>query len=293
MKIPVIYSPKQVSDSGSIISPSGHKPAEMVKHLQARPNSKFEIEFLEPVPLDARDFIRAHKESYVRDILTLRIPNGFGTISKSVCDSLPYTNGAMYTAAKAATPDAPACALVSGFHHAGWDNCSERLGLFCTFNGLVISALKLIEEDGLKKVSIIDADMHWGNGTDEILGKLSESRRQAIHHFTFGKHFTKPIHADRYLPAFNVVEQELSLFKPDLVLYQSGADTHKNDPSGGILTTSQMFQRDYRMFSIAKKLRIPLAWDLAGGYQKGPDGNIDKVLRLHYNTFRACAMVHG
>jgi acetoin utilization deacetylase AcuC-like enzyme len=76
-----------------------------------------------------------------------------------------------------------------------------------------------------------------------------------------------------------------------LVLYQAGADTHVDDPLGGLLTTEQMRERDRIMFSVAHELGIPLAWNLAGGYQVEPDGSIPKVVQLHLNTFEEALKV--
>lgn len=299
MKIPVVFSPEMISDTGlqpvpggGPQSPSALKPAKMAKYLENRvlaENCCFEPVFIKPTPLDRSDFYLAHETKFVNNVMEQRTANGFGTFSQSVINSLPYTNGAMYTAATTATPEVPAVALVSGFHHAGYDTC--KLGYFCTFNGLMVTAMKLLNE-GRKKVAIIDADMHWGNGTDHILSHMSEETKKKIYHCSFGKHYSKPEHASDYLDAFKIVEKNIVTFKPDVIIYQSGADVHVNDPYGGVLTASQMFRRDYMMFQIAKNTGTPIAWDLAGGYQVAKDGSIEKVLRLHYNTFRACVSVY-
>ncbi len=294
----VVYAERQVADpgfqplteQGYTPSPSANKPKEVAHVLQKTP--EFNVEFVDPVPVTIEDIKRCHSPSYVDGVMNLRLPNGFGTISQSVVDSLPYTNGAQYTAARLATPDNPTCALVSGFHHAGyhgWDN----LGWFCTFNGLLITAAKLLAE-GMSKVAIIDCDMHWGNGTDDILQKLPELASSVVH-LTFGKFFTNPSHAENYLmwlEPHQIVHQVLTTGRPDVILYQSGADVHVDDPYGGVLTTEQMFERDLRMFKIAKDLGIPLAWNLAGGYQISADGGINKVIELHLNTFRAYKQVY-
>jgi acetoin utilization deacetylase AcuC-like enzyme len=68
------------------------------------------------------------------------------------------------------------------------------------------------------------------------------------------------------------------------VLYQAGADPHVDDPLGGFLTTAQLAQRDWRVFSGLRESGIPVAWNLAGGYQKP----LAKVVALHENTMRAC-----
>lgn len=277
MKIKVIYSEKVVAYSGSDISTSASKPIHFAKYLQKNQI----VEFIEPNPVSREDIIRCHDEKYVDDILNLKRKNGFGNISKSVADSLPYTNGAMYTAAKRAyETKEPTCAIVSGFHHAGY-NGFENLGYFCTFNGLMIAAMKLIALDGCKKVAIVDCDMHWGNGTDDIIDKLKISN---VLNISFGRRFGTHSSSAIYLAYFNNVLSDLRLFNPDVIIYQSGADVHINDPFGGLLTEEEMYKRDIEMFSIAKGLNIPISWTLAGGYQK----DLNYVLKLHANTFDAC-----
>jgi acetoin utilization deacetylase AcuC-like enzyme len=302
MKVKVVYSEKQVADTGQqpisqigyTASPSANKPRQVAAALRETAIEGLEIEFVEPVALTVGDFKMCHSDDYVDGVMSLRLKNGFGTISQSVVDSLPYTNGAQYTAARLATVDSPTCALVSGFHHAGYDGW-EKLGWFCTFNGLLIAAAKLVAEDGMKKVAIIDCDMHYGNGTTDILEQLPELA-VSVEHLTFGRYFDSPKDAEKYLAALEPdgrVEQLLKRTKPDLVIYQSGADVHVDDPYGGVLTTEQMYERDLRMFRIAKRLDIPLTWNLAGGYQVEADGSIAKVLGLHLNTFKACQKVYG
>lgn len=285
MKIKVVYSPKVVSESGSKVSPSAGKPKLLAEKLQNDPT----IEFVEPEPVTVEDILRCHDEKYVNDILTLKQMNGFGTRSQSVVDSLPWTNGAMYTAAKLALETKePTCAIVAGFHHAGYKGF-ENLGYFCTFNGLVIAATKLIDGGKCKRVSIVDCDMHWGNGTDDILDNL---KRYDITNISFGKYFGTYSSAENYLLYFASVRQQLQAFKPDVIIYQSGADVHVDDPFGGILTEEQMYERDIKMFTIAKELNIPITWTLAGGYQKDKDGSCNYVLKLHMNTFDACRKVY-
>ncbi len=285
--IKVVYSDKQVADSGSEASPSATKPKWMAELLR---NSTLDIEFIEPDKLTIDDFKLCHDQYYVDDVLNLKRPNGFGTFSQSVVDSLPYTNGAMYKAVKVAIDEKiPVAALVSGFHHAGYGSY-RQFGNFCTFNGLMIAAVKLIK-DGYKKIAIIDCDMHWGNGTDNILDIL-DMYRDKISNISFGRYFHEPRQATAYLGHFKQVRKYLIDFKPDVIIYQSGADVHINDPFGGVLTEEQMYKRDVSMFTIAKELNIPIAWNLAGGYQVDEKGSYDFVLQLHMNTFKACVEIY-
>jgi acetoin utilization deacetylase AcuC-like enzyme len=70
----------------------------------------------------------------------------------------------------------------------------------------------------------------------------------------------------------------------DLLLYQAGADPHVNDPLGGWLTTAQLRERDRHVFAATRRMGLPIAWNLAGGYQT----NLRKVLDIHDNTMLEC-----
>ena len=61
---------------------------------------------------------------------------------------------------------------------------------------------------------------------------------------------------------------------------------HPQGPLGGWLTTAQLRERDARVFEGAARVGIPLVWNLAGGYQRDPDGGIRPVLAIHTNTAR-------
>ena len=70
----------------------------------------------------------------------------------------------------------------------------------------------------------------------------------------------------------------------DVILHQAGADPHIDDPVRGWLTTAQLFERDRRVLGAAQGVGMPVAWNLAGGYQ----WPLRKVLDIHDNTMRAC-----
>jgi acetoin utilization deacetylase AcuC-like enzyme len=74
----------------------------------------------------------------------------------------------------------------------------------------------------------------------------------------------------------------------DVVLYQAGADPHLDDPLGGWLTTEQLRRRDAGVFASFREIGVPVAWNLAGGYQKAADGSIPRVLEIHDNTAIEC-----
>ena len=274
--IPVAFSDAAVAENESF-SPSAGKPKAVVAAWQAL---DLPIELQAIVPATAEELHAAHDPKFVDNILSCRTENGFGNRSVDVARSLPYTSGAMLCAVRTALAGGIACAPVSGFHHANYASA----GGFCTFNGLMVTAVQLLAARKLRRILILDCDMHYGNGTDDIIGRLK--LESAVENLTFGRWYATPAQGQRYLEH---LEREVRRFKDfDLVLYQAGADVHVDDPLGGVLTTEQMKRREEIVFGAAKVAGVPLAWNLAGGYQQP----LAKVIDLHVQTMRVCARVY-
>jgi acetoin utilization deacetylase AcuC-like enzyme len=255
------------------LSPSAHKPSHVVESwLAIAPK----LTLIEPSPVTIEQLCLAHDRDFVTGILAGRLYNGFGTTSKEVAASLPYTSGAMLAAARAAIAQRTATiAPCSGFHHASFD---EAAG-FCTFNGLMVTARVLLAEGLAHRVGIFDADMHYGDGTDDILNQTGETR---VEHCTVGEHYTNPGQAETFL---NRLPMMLRRFEGcDVLLYQAGADPHIDDPLGGWLTTEQLALRDRMVFEHCASRQLPVAWNLAGGYQTP----LRRVLDIHDGTLRMC-----
>jgi len=276
--IPVFYSIRQNAQVESF-SPSAGKPAILAEAIRA---TSLPVRWVSPRPVEVRDLERVHQPAYVKGILEGSLTNGFGTRDRTVAESLLHTSGAMLDAARAATPGLPAAALVSGFHHAGW---SSNHG-FCTFNGLMVAAAALFAEGRAERIAIVDCDAHVGDGTADILRRVP-GLAPRVHHAIFGNS-----RGSSYLADIEQLAGQLAAFKPDLILYQAGADPHVDDPLGGVLTSAQLRRRDLRVFQIAKGLGVPLAWDLAGGYQRGGRTGIDPVIAIHMATFEEAVRVY-
>ena len=226
----IFYRPEQTA-LGNVdsFSPSAGKPAQVVASWLKLCSTAEAVSF---EPLTRADLALSHDRGYVDGILDLKYANGFGNKLATIADSLPYTTGSFYAAAHhACTRKESAVSPTSGFHHAGYDYGSG----FCTFNGLMIAAQKLRDE-GAASVGILDLDCHYGNGTDDIIGRLS---LDYIEHYTFGGERINQRNADQWLQELPGI---LDCFKMcDVVLYQAGADPHIDNPLGGILTTEQLY----------------------------------------------------
>lgn len=315
-QIPVFYTEAMFGETESF-SPSALKPKLVIKDWTSSFESKLLI--TEFAPLTKQIFYLSHSPKHVDDIFSGIKPNGFGTMDRQFAETFYYTAGSLYAAAKEALNSGVAVSPTSGFHHAGYAKAEG----FCTFNGLIITAQLLKQENLISSVGILDCDMHYGNGTDDIIDKLD---LMYIKHYTAGREF------DLYYPAFDFVKpfikriyhlfiktskkgtsryhrvslrQRLlhkksekflgklpailkSMQDCDLIIYQAGADQHVRDPYGGLLTNEQMILRDNLVFEFCKKHHIPLVWNLAGGYQKDSVGDIEPVLGIHRNTMNAC-----
>lgn len=283
--IPVFYTPKMVAKDASRMSPSAAKPAHVVASWSRLRGVQIQVR--EPIPVTFGELALAHDPAFVRDVLALRQPNGFGNRSLEVAESLPYTSGAMLSAAyEALRSGSVAVAPCSGFHHASY----RRAGGFCTFNGLMVAALTLLKAGTVSRVGIIDCDMHYGDGTDAIIQASGELGEHVVH-FTAGKSFHRPSDAPEFFAA--LAKAVRGMRGCDVVLYQAGADPHVNDPLGGFLTTEQLRERDALVFDLLRSFKVPVAWNLAGGYQVEANGSIPKVLEIHDNTMRECARVFG
>lgn len=285
--IPVLYNKRQVAPAQGG-SPSAAKPAQVVEEW-ARLKLPCEI-YSGFDPATFEQLTRAHDAGYVRGVLNCTTPNGFGTFSRAVADSLPYTSGSMLAAARAALQNGKvACSPTSGFHHAGYQDG----GGFCTFNGLMVTALDLLAEGEVKRVGILDCDQHYGDGTVDILQTLPLTEgRDRISHHTIGQYNYRPVDADRCIQRLNQTLRAWKQKGVEVVLYQAGADPHIADPLGGFLTTAEMARRDRVVFEACAELDLPVAWNLAGGYQKDSKGGIQPVLDIHSNTMRECARVY-
>jgi acetoin utilization deacetylase AcuC-like enzyme len=228
--------------------------------------------------------------------------------------SVLLTGGGCLAAARTALDEGIAGALVSGFHHSHADHGEG----FCTFNSLVVAVEALRAGDrvlGLPprrvgRVAVLDMDLHYGNGTASLaasrpwLFNLSiygndYCRNTAYRDVTVRRHEDGPNHRSIALgegagrtEMMAAMDEGLALLdawgRPDLLLYQAGADPYREDPYSPLaLDHDDLLERDRRAFAWARSKGIPVAWVLAGGYTK----DVSKVVRVHTNTFVAAREV--
>jgi len=135
------------------------------------------------------------------------------------------------------------CAVRPPGHHAEKD---KAMG-FCIYNNIAVGANYLISKYKLKKVAIIDFDVHHGNGTQDIFYDNKNVLYISTHQFPYypgsgtekekGKYnniFNIPLPAgttsEEYLNAYEFVLKKIHEFKPEFILLSAGFDAHKDDP---------------------------------------------------------------
>lgn len=281
--IPVFFSNDMIVEK-RLESPSPKKPKEVIQEW-LRLGYRIDIQKITPVTTE--QIYQAHEKKFVDDILKGKKQNGFRTKDKEVIYSLPYTSGSFLNAAREALKNKlVAVSPTSGFHHATYN---AAMG-YCTFNGLMITAIELLHNDNVKKIGILDCDHHYGNGTDDIIDKLN-LQDNIVHHTARKSYSYESADFFQKLP-----HMLLSFLGCDILFYQAGADCHIQDPFGGFLTTEEMQKRDNIVFQFCKENQLPIVWNLAGGYQEekldNGDINIQKVLDLHNNTMLECQNIY-
>jgi len=290
MKIPCFYSDEQIHNAASF-SKSPMKPGLIARKVSLDPDFRMLQSLIDPIGSDR--IARVHDEAHVKAVVAGEKGDGFGNKSKIDNRAIRATVGNFVVAAEYAgigkLPGSMMAniqhpgvvwSLTSGFHHAGYDFC----GGYCTFNALTIAAFELQKFRGIKTL-IVDEDAHYGNGCINVISHLSMAD---YCHYMQSK-YTHQMSGENSLIKFTEeLESQLLSFKPNLIMYQAGADNWAGDPLGGGMTMDQLFMRDRAVFILAKRHNIPVVVNLAGGYAE----DFDDTIAIHMNTAEAMKEIY-
>jgi acetoin utilization deacetylase AcuC-like enzyme len=189
-----------------------------------------------------------------------------------------------------------ACNTAGGTHHAFPSYGSG----FCIFNDLAIACRVLQQQRLVKKILIVDLDVHQGDGTAFIFQNDDSV-------FTFSMHCevnfpgTKQksdldvplpvgMEDDAYLQTLaKYLPDLLSDIKPDLVFYDAGVDPHIGDRLGKLaLTDTGLFRREMQVLSTCVSAGYPVACVIGGGYAD----DMKSLVWRHSLVHRAASQVY-
>ena len=178
--------------------------------------------------------------------------------------------------------------LAGGTHHA----FREHGEGYCVFNDVAIAIRDLQLRNPKIRIMVVDTDAHQGNGTAALLANDPNVFTYSIH---VGRNYptrkavsTLDIETTRYVEGemylrqlFASLADALDKFSPDLVIWISGADNHRNDRFGQMhLSLKDIQRRDEVLLSAFLRNRIPVAVLYGGGYNRQPEF----TAKLHRNT---------
>jgi acetoin utilization deacetylase AcuC-like enzyme len=201
--------------------------------------------------------------------------------------------GATIAAARCAVADGCAANLAGGTHHA----FADRGEGYCVFNDVAVAARVLQRDRALRRITIVDCDVHQGNGTAAIFAGDAEVFTLSLHgvkNFPFKKEtshldvgFDDGTTDEPYLAVLaHTLREVMRRHRPEFVFYLAGADPYEGDRLGRLkLTIDGLRRRDEMVLASCRDARVPVAITMSGGY--APD--VDAIVAIHSNTVRTAA----
>ncbi|CDR33772.1 histone deacetylase [Criblamydia sequanensis] len=183
-------------------------------------------------------------------------------------------------------------------HHA---TATKGMG-FCLFNNAGITARHLQKKHGLKRILILDWDVHHGNGTQDIFYEDGDifyfsTHQEDIYPFTgfsdekgknkgYLANLNFPISPDlntneTFLYAYqDLLVNEMRRFKPECILISCGFDAHILDPLGGLRIRTETYEK-------ASRAILEIAREHA-------EGRVISILEGGYNpkAIAECSLAH-
>ena len=185
------------SDRYPLPLPEGHRfPAAKYRllreRLEAHAAAGAALEFVDPHAATDDELLRVHDRAYVGRVLSGSLTSdevrriGFPW-SRALVERSLRSTGAAVDAAAAALEDGVAASLAGGTHHAGTDFGEG----YCVFNDTAVAAREMQARGAVRRVLILDCDVHQGNGTAQIFAADPSVFTMSIHgarNFPLRKH---------------------------------------------------------------------------------------------------------
>ena len=251
--------------------------------------------FFPPTILEEKWIINSHHQSYLEKLKSLSLnkseirKTGFPLSHELVQREMHIMQGSVQ-ASVFALEFGIGMNIAGGTHHS----FADRGEGFCLLNDIAIASNYLLDNNLVKKILVVDLDVHQGNGTASMFEGNSSV-------FTFSMHGASnyPLHKessdlDIGLPDqtddvhyLKILKETLpglvDSFEPEFIIYQSGVDVLKSDKLGRLaLSIAGCRERDKFVLELAKINSIPIMCCMGGGYSE----KLSLIIEAHANTFR-------
>jgi acetoin utilization deacetylase AcuC-like enzyme len=220
------------------------------------------LRFFDAPEVTESQLLRVHTQNHLETMRSMAPASGYARLDPDTVIS-PDTLQAARRAAGAVVAavdlvisgemESAFCGVRPPGHHAE----SNRAMGFCLYNNIAVGAAHALQEHGLKKVAIVDFDVHHGNGTEEIfkdedrvlfcstfqhpffpftpLLKSAANRVNVPLEAAAGSVEFRAAVTDYWLPA-------LEKFQPEIVLVSAGFDAHRDDDMSQVSLTDADFR---------------------------------------------------
>lgn len=252
-------------------------------------------ELVEPNVLAMHHLYPVHSETYIKRLLSLECSpreqrvSGFVHSNELIQRELIIMEGTR-KCAELVVNGGIAFNIAGGTHHA----FTDRGEGFCLLNDQAIASNWLLNNTAVKRILIIDLDVHQGNGTAAIF-----QDNPAVYTFSMHGQSNYPLQkeqSDLDVGLLDYCDDETYLqllsdklvdirrqFQPDFIFYQCGVDVLASDKLGKLgLTLAGCAKRDALVFAVANQLAVPIVCTMGGGYSP----EIRSIIEAHTNTFR-------
>lgn len=301
----VVYSPRAWADIGPHVFPM-EKYEGVYRRLTVEDGLSGA---LRPELSPREDLLRVHSAAYLDDLAgerhTWRTAASELPLSAEIAEFFQLACGGTTLAGRVALERGWSVHIGGGFHHA----FEERAEGFCYLNDLAVAARAVQATDQAERIAVIDLDVHQGNGTAAIFRGDPDVYTFSIHQednypvkersdrdiglvsYDRSREGSPWVDDELYLTTLDLALTEiLDESRPDLVLYQAGADPYEGDQLGGFrVTRDGLRRRDEAVFRACLERRIPVATTFGGGYAV----DVADTIAIHLETVRAARRVLG
>jgi acetoin utilization deacetylase AcuC-like enzyme len=253
-----------------------------------------EENFFRPEPVTENWITLTHEPEYWHRLQNLLLTAkemrrvGFPLTRELVQRELTIAHGTMLCA-EFALQHGVAMNIAGGTHHA-FTNKGEG---FCLLNDIAMASNYLLAKNLVKKILVVDLDVHQGNGTAQIFKDDSRVFSFSMHGANNYPLQKETSDLDLGLPDFTNDEFYLSTLEvnlknliqqvePEFIFFQSGVDILNTDKMGRLgVSKAGCKMRDKIVLETAKQNKIPIVASMGGGYSDFLD-----VIEAHANTYR-------